>query len=250
MYKIAEGKRFYFASDFHLGSPNHSKSLEREIVIVSWLDFIKSDAQAIFLVGDIFDFWFEYQKVVPKGFVRFLGKVAELSDMGIDIFLFCGNHDLWLDDYLEKELGVKILKDPVSIKIGKHTFYIGHGDGLGEGDHFFKLIKRVFTFPGCKWLFRWLHPDIGVWIANLWSARSKANQRDAKQAQEESRLFKHCQRIQEKHHHDFYVLGHQHQHVRKRISDDALYFNLGEWIKANTYLIYDGEKADLLHYRG
>ena len=170
---LTENKKIYFASDNHLGAPTPEASKEREAKFVRWLDTIKADAGAIFLLGDLFDFWFEYRTVVPKGFVRTLGKLAELRDSGIAIYFFVGNHDLWMDDYFEKELNIPVFHRPQEVESCGKRFLIGHGDGLGPGDKGYKRMKKVFTNPFCKWLFRWLHPDIGVRLAQYLSVKNK-----------------------------------------------------------------------------
>jgi len=154
-------KKVYFASDFHLGIDARLSSREREKQLVRWLEQIRKDAYSIYLVGDVFDFWFEYKTVVPKGYVRLLGKLAELRDEGIPIYFFTGNHDMWMFSYFEEELGIPIYREPIVREIMGKTFFIGHGDGLGPGDHGYKFIKRVFANPVCQWLFERLHPKIG-----------------------------------------------------------------------------------------
>ena len=165
--------KIYFASDLHLGVPNKEKSLEREKRFVKWLDEIKSDASAIYLVGDVFDFWFEYKKAVPKGYVRLLGKLAEISDSGIDIHFFTGNHDMWVFDYLEKEINLKIYREAHEITINGKSFLIGHGDGLGPHDKGYKFIKKIFSNKLCQWLFARVHPNLGISIAEYWSRKSR-----------------------------------------------------------------------------
>ena len=169
----SENKKIYFASDQHLGAPTPEASLPREKKFVAWLDAIKEDAGTVFLLGDLFDFWFEYKTVVPKGFVRVLGKLAELKDAGIDIYFFVGNHDLWMRDYFQKELNIPVFHEPQEFDINGKLFLIGHGDGLGPGDYGYKRMKKVFTFPFFKWLFRWLHPDIGVKLGHYFSVKNK-----------------------------------------------------------------------------
>jgi len=171
--QIPKGKKIYFASDNHLGAPTKEASLPREKKFVAWLDEIKQDAAVIFLVGDLFDFWFEYKTVVPKGFTRTLGKLAEISDSGIPIHFFVGNHDLWMNGYFEEELNIPVYNKPKEFTFNNKTFFIGHGDGLGPHDKGYKRMKKVFTNPVFKWLFRWMHPDIGVGIAQYLSVKNK-----------------------------------------------------------------------------
>ena len=174
--------KLYFASDFHLGIPNHESSLIREKKLVKWLDVVSKDATEIFLMGDVLDFWFEYKHVVPKGYVRLLGKIAEITDSGIPVHLFRGNHDIWAFDYLEKELGVRLYRKPLVREFDGKKIYLAHGDGLGPGDYGYKFLKKVFEFKPNQFLFRWLHPDIGASMGLFWSQRSKlAN--DAKERQ-------------------------------------------------------------------
>lgn len=248
--ELSPGKKIYFASDFHLGAPNHEESLDRERRIVQWLEHVKANAAAIFLVGDVFDFWFEYKHVIPKGFIRFQGKLAEISDAGIPIYLFSGNHDLWYKQYFRQELNIPVYHHPVSMDIGEKSFLIGHGDGLGRGDHFFKMVKRVFTSKLPQWLFKWTHPDLGIPIAKYWSgsSREKSKKHDEKFLGEEEVLFKYCQTIEKEKHHDFYIFGHRHLPLEMKILNTSTYYNLGEWFKANSYLEFDGKKAALLHF--
>ena len=154
--------KIYFASDFHLGTPNRVESHKREKQIVQWLSEIEKDAKAIYLVGDIFDFWFEYKSVIPKGFARTFGKLAEISDMGIAIHFFVGNHDLWVNDYFKMELNIEVHHNPKEFLINNKKFFIGHGDGLGPKDKSFKLLKKIFTNSFCQFLFRCIHPDLSL----------------------------------------------------------------------------------------
>ena len=166
-------KKIYFASDQHFGAPTPELSFPREQKFVAWLDEVKKDAEAIFLLGDLFDFWFEYKTVVPKGFVRVLGKLAEIRDSGIPIYFFVGNHDLWMNDYFEKELNIPVFHENQEYTFHGKTFLVGHGDGKGPGDLGYKRMKKVFTNPFSKWLFRWLHPDLGVGLAQYLSVKNK-----------------------------------------------------------------------------
>lgn len=245
---IQPNKKIYFASDFHFGAPDHSISLAREKKVVAWLDSIKHDAASIFLLGDLFDFWFEYRKAVPKGFVRFLGKLAELQDSGIDIHLFTGNHDLWMFDYLPMELGVKIYKDPVVLNIGKQKLLIGHGDGLGPGDPTYKYLKIIFTSPISHWLFARIHPNLGIALAQRWSRGSRiSNMKKEEKFQGEDREFilAWCKDVERNNHHDYYVFGHRHLPLDLKVSENSRYINLGEWVHFSPYAEYDGNKLTL-----
>ena len=171
--KLNKGKSIYFSSDNHLGAPNSSESIIREKLFVSWLEIIKKDAQVIFLLGDLFDFWFEYYNSVPKGFTRVLGKLAELSDSGIKIYFFVGNHDYWTRDYFTKEIGMEVIKKPTEFKINNKLFFIGHGDGLGPGDFKYKFLKRIFRNPLFIFLFRINYPWFGIPLGKFLSRKNK-----------------------------------------------------------------------------
>ncbi len=175
MTALAKGKKIYFISDFHLGVPDYQKSLERERKIVRWLDVIKPDAQALYLMGDVFDYWFEYKNTVPKGFVRLLGKLAELSDAGIAIYYFTGNHDMWVFDYLPNEIGLTIFRSAVQHEYNGVKFYLGHGDGLGPGDYGYKTIKKIFSNKLSQWLFARIHPNFGIGLMKYFSKTSRAS---------------------------------------------------------------------------
>ena len=234
----SENKKIYFASDQHLGAPTPKASLPREKKFVAWLDTIKEDAGTIFLLGDLFDFWFEYKTVVPKGFVRVLGKLAELKDAGIDIYFFVGNHDLWMRDYFQKELNIPVFHKPQEFEINGKIFLIGHGDALGPSDHGYKRMKKVFTFPFFKWLFRWLHPDIGVRLGHYFSVKNKliSGDEDARFLGEENEwLAQYCRRKLTEKHYDFFVFGHRHLPLEIELNNNSTYINLGDWIQHFTY---------------
>ncbi len=245
---IAPGKKIYFSSDNHLGAPTPQASKPREEKFVKWLNSIEKDAAAIFLLGDLFDFWFEYKHVVPKGFVRVLGKLAQLRDSGIPIYFFVGNHDLWMDDYFEKELNIPIYHQPQEFSFNNKQFLIGHGDGLGPGDKGYKRMKKVFTNPFSKWLYRWLHPDIGVPLAKHLSVKNKliSGDEDAKFLGEENEwLAQYAKRKLEKKHYDYFVFGHRHLPMKIKVGKNATYFNLGDWITHYTYGVFDGKEFRL-----
>ena len=238
----------YFVSDFHLGIDGKRTSREREKQILRWLDVVKQDATALYLVGDVFDFWFEYRKVVPKGFVRLLGKLGELRDAGLPIYFFTGNHDMWMFRYLEEELGIPILREPIVEDIDGKRFFIGHGDGLGPGDHGYKFIKAVFSNPVFQWLFERLHPNFGLWLMRFFSGSSRmANPAETEfKGEEKERLVKFCNAHLDKAHIDFFVFGHRHLPIDFKLKNGkSRYINLGEWINYNSYAVYDGEQMEI-----
>jgi UDP-2,3-diacylglucosamine hydrolase len=249
---LPSDKKIYFASDFHLGVPNYASSLEREKRIIIWLDQIKRDAHSIYLLGDIFDFWFEYNHAIPKGFIRFQGKLAELRDAGIPIYFFTGNHDMWMFDYFTKELDIMIYRKPQILQINGKVLLIGHGDGLGPGDSMYKIQKKFFNSKVCQWLFARIHPNLGMGIAQLWSKQSRlANtKREEKFNGEENEfLLSYCKTIEKETHHDFYVFGHRHLPLDLEVGVNSRYINLGEWVHFNTYAEFDGQAVALKTYR-
>jgi UDP-2,3-diacylglucosamine hydrolase len=244
---LQPNKKIYFASDFHLGAPTHQKSLEREKRIVRWLDEVKQDAAEIYLMGDMFDFWFEYKHVVPKGFSRLLGKIAEITDSGIPITFFTGNHDMWMFDYFPKELGVTLYREPIVREYNGKKFFLGHGDGLGPGDKGYKFIKKVFANPICQWLFARLHPNFAMGMAQYWSKKSRmANGiSDEKFTGEENEwLIVYVKELLKKEHYDYFIFGHRHLPLDVKLGNSR-YINLGEWIKYNTYAVFDGTNLEL-----
>lgn len=244
-------KKIFFASDFHLGAPDEKSSSEREKKIVRWLNEIEGEAAAIFLVGDIFDFWFEYDQVIPKGYLRFLGKIADLREKNVPVFFFTGNHDLWMKDYFTKELGIPVFHHPIEVLIEKSKFLIGHGDGLGPGDGSYKILKKFFTNPVCKWAFKWLHPDIGIWIANKWSSNSRITNIEKNENEfkgEEEWLWAYCKQVNQSKHFDYYIFGHRHLPLDLPVGKDSRYYNLGEWVSQFTFGIFDGKTFEIKKY--
>jgi UDP-2,3-diacylglucosamine hydrolase len=250
------GQRIYFLGDFHLGVPDAERSLAREKRIVAFLDEAAKDlpngqagAAEIILMGDLFDFWFEYARAVPRGHVRFLGKLAELTDRGIPVHLFIGNHDMWIFDYLPKETGVIVHREPVERVINGKHFLIGHGDGLGPGDHGYKMIKTIFRNPICQWAFARLHPNFGLWLGDLLSGRSRRknyeNDRKWLGADKEWLVHYSRERLQEKHF-DFLLFGHRHLPIDMEVKPGARYINLGDWIGYYTYGVFDGTEVKLM----
>jgi UDP-2,3-diacylglucosamine hydrolase len=250
--EIEDGKKIYFSSDNHLGAPNHKDSLEREKRFVKWLDSIKMDASVIFLLGDLFDFWFEYKKVVPKGFIRVLGKLAELSDSGITMFFFVGNHDMWMNGYFEKELNIKVFHKPQKFIINNKSFLIGHGDGLGPGDIGFKRMKKIFKNSFSKFLFRWIHPDLGVRVAQYLSTKNKllSGKEDVVFMGDENEwLAQYCKKILLKENFEFFIFGHRHLPLDIKISEYSRYINLGDWISYFSFAVFDGKDIELKFHK-
>ena len=249
--QIPKGKKIYFASDNHLGAPTPQDSFPREKKFIAWLDEIKQDASAIFLLGDLFDFWFEYKTVIPKGFARTLGKLAEISDSGIPIHYFVGNHDLWMNGYFEKELNIPVYHKPQEFTFNNKLFFIGHGDGLGPGDKGYKRMKKVFTSPVFKWLFKWLHPDIGMQIAQYLSVKNKliSGDDDAKFLGEDNEwLALYSKEKLKTKHRDYFVFGHRHLPLEMPLNTKSKYINLGDWVSYYTYGVFDGEDLKLKKY--
>jgi UDP-2,3-diacylglucosamine hydrolase len=244
-------KKVYFASDQHFGAPTHKASLPREKKFVAWLDEIKKDAEAIFILGDLFDFWFEYKTVVPKGFVRVLGKLAEIRDGGTPIYFFVGNHDLWMHDYFETELNIPVFHAPQEFLINQKKFLIGHGDGLGPGDKGYKRMKKVFTFPLFKWMFQWLHPDLGVRLGQYMSVKNKliSGDEDATYLGDEKEwLVQYCKKKLTEKDYNYFVFGHRHLPLEIKLDQNATYINLGDWIQYFTFGSFNGTDFNLTKF--
>lgn len=245
---IPEGKKVYFASDNHLGAPTAEKSRTREKQFVAWLDSVKKDAAAIYLMGDLFDVWIEYRRVVPKGFVRVLGKLAELTDSGIPIYFFVGNHDMWMKGYFEEELGILVYYEPQEITLNNKKLFIGHGDGLGPGDKGYKRMKKVFSNKLMQFMFRWIHPDLGLRFAQYLSLRNRliSGDEDKKYDGPDGEWLVHyCRKKLETRDLDYFVFGHRHLPLDIELPKNARYINLGDWIEYNTYAVFDGDKLTL-----
>lgn len=254
---LTPDKKIYFLSDFHLGAPDHAGSLEREKRVVQFLSEIAPGAAEIFLAGDLFDFWYEYRKVVPKGYVRLLGKLAELSDAGIPMHLFVGNHDMWMRDYFQKELNIPVYFQPEEFERAGKKFLIGHGDGLGPGDHGYKRLKKIFRNPVSKWLFGILPPVAGMGLANYLSRRSRAQTGSSEKiflGEDREWLIIFCKEVLLRKKIDFFVFGHRHLAIDYRLSSgnhpDSRYINLGDWILYDTYAVFDGKEMELKSYSG
>ncbi|MBI2258483.1 MAG: UDP-2,3-diacylglucosamine diphosphatase [Flavobacteriia bacterium] len=241
----------FFASDFHLGTPTIEKSREREKKICAWLDEIKPLCKELFLLGDIFDFWFEYKQAIPKYFVRIQAKIAEFTDAGIPVHLFTGNHDMWIFDYLPDELGVHLYRNPKVFERDNKKLYIGHGDGLGPGDYKYKFIKKVFQSKVCQWLFARLHPNFGLWLAQTFSRGSRKStglKDEIFYGEDKERLIQYCKKISTTEQYDYFLFGHRHLPLEIKINETSTYINTGDWIKYFTYAIFEKGEVKLCKY--
>ena len=241
-------KKIYFASDFHLGVDQKFTSEEREKQIVRWLEMIRHDAGEIYLVGDVFDFWFEYKTVVPKGYVRLFGKLAELRDDGIPIYFFIGNHDMWMFRYFEEEFGIPIYREPIVRELMGKTFFIAHGDGLGPGDHGYKFLKKIFSNKLCQWLFERLHPNFGIGLANYWSGKSReANEEEENWLGDEKEwLLTYSNKKVDEIPADYFIFGHRHLPIDYTLKNKkSRYINLGDWKHHYSYAEFDGKDIQI-----
>jgi UDP-2,3-diacylglucosamine hydrolase len=239
---IPENQKVFFASDFHLGAPDYAGSRQREQVIVQWLEEIKLQSAALFLLGDLFDFWFEYKYAVPKGHIRFLGKLAEIRDAGIPLHIFTGNHDMWMFDYFEQELDATIHRQPISLQLNDKLLHVGHGDGLGPADYTFKVLKKVFNSGLSQRAFAAIHPRWGIGLANRWSASSRKKNLKKDESfkdKEQEWIYHYCRDMEKQLHHDYYIFGHRHLPLELPL-ENSVYFNTGEWVSARTYGVFNG----------
>ena len=241
--------KIYFASDQHFGIPDDTKSRAREKKFIQWLNHVEKDASEIFLLGDLFDFWFEYKRVVPKGFVRVLGKLALLVDKGIKVRFFVGNHDQWIKDYFTAELGIKTYRKPEDFVRSNMRFHLAHGDGLGPGDHGYKRMKKIFNCAFAKWLFHWfIHPDLGIGLGRYISKSNSpisGQQVEEYLGEQKEWLVQYCKKKQLEAHRDYYIFGHRHLPLEIDIDQKSKYINIGDWITHFSYGEFDGESLKL-----
>jgi UDP-2,3-diacylglucosamine hydrolase len=251
---IPPGKKIYFLSDFHLGAPNAEQSGKREKLLVKFLTEIEPTAAAIFIVGDMFDFWYEYTRVVPRGYTRLLGKLAQLTDGGIPVHFFVGNHDMWMNNYLQQELNIPVYFQPKAFHLGSKRFWIGHGDGLGPGDGGYKALKKVFRNPLCQALFGAVPPAIGIGVADYFSRKSRAKTGGKEESwlgEEREWLITYCrEQLAQGIDYHFFVFGHRHLPIDFRLNSNSRYINLGDWIHYCTYAVFDGVEVTVKSYTG
>ncbi len=249
---MSENKKIYFASDVHLGAPSMANNREREKLFVKWLDQVKIDAEEIYLMGDIFDFWFEYKRAVPRGFTRVFGKLAEITDSGIPVHFFTGNHDIWVFDYLPEEVGVIVHRDIMKTELQGKKFFLGHGDGLGPYDKSYKMLKKIFTSPFLQWSFARIHPNFGIWLALKWSGQSRLSngkiEADSFRGVDKEWLVLYAKDELKKEHFDFFVFGHRHWPCDIDLNNQSRYINTGDWVTNFTYAVFDGENMELKQF--
>jgi len=242
---IKENKKIYFLSDSHLGIPDEQSSFKRELKFIKWLDKIKKDACEIYLLGDIFDFWFEYKTVIPKGYIRLLGKLAEISDAGIKINYLTGNHDMWVKNYFEKELKMTIIREPIKKIYNNLSLYIGHGDGLGSADTGYKIIKKIFSNKLCQKLYSLIHPDIAIPLGLFFSNKSRNSHNEEDNGE---RLILYSKQLAEKEKIDYFIFGHRHLPLNIEIMPGIRYINIGDWLKHFSYGVFDGKQITLEYF--
>ena len=245
--------KIYFVSDVHLGLYPEEKSLEREKIIVNWLDSIKEEIYELYLVGDIFDFWHEYKHVVPRGYTRFIGKLAELHDRGVKIYFFSGNHDVWSYGYFKSEFGADIFHEPLKKEINGVKFFIAHGDGLGPGDYGYKLLVRCFRSKVLQWMFSRLHPNFALWLGRTWSKNSRYSKGIVAEpfAGEKKELqIVFAKETLKNEYFDFFIFGHRHIPYDIKLGDKSRVINLGDWIYSFTFAVFDGRDLTLKSYNG
>lgn len=253
MTEVKEGKKIYFASDVHLGAPSIKDPKTHEKRFVEWLDSIKHDVEELYLLGDIFDFWHEYKHVAPRGFVRVLGKICELTDAGIPVHFFTGNHDIWVYDYLPSETGVIVHREPLVKTFGDKNFYLAHGDGLGPYDKTYNFLKKLFVNPFCQWLFAQLHPNFAIGFAKRWSTHSRTQNEEAPSfdflGEDKEWLMLYANNILKKEHYDYFIFGHRHLALDQPFNKNSRFVYLGDWVKYFTYGEWDGKTFELKYYK-
>jgi len=241
---VKDKGKIYFSSDFHLGLPTGTPPLEREKKVVAWLNSIADDAREIYLLGDIFDFWWEYRLVVPKGFTRFLGTISSLTDSGIPVHFFTGNHDMWVGDYLSEECGMTLHTAPITIDLDGKRFHLAHGEGLGTKDKSYKILLSIFRNKTLQKMYSAMHPSIGVGIGLSWSLNSRLGKGINKEflGEENEDLIRYAREILEKGKIDYFIFGHRHLARSYTLKQGSEIVFLGDWITTGNYADWNGEK--------
>jgi UDP-2,3-diacylglucosamine hydrolase len=241
---LANPVKIFFASDFHLGLNTGSPPLEREKRVVGWFDKIAPEAREIWLLGDVFDFWWEYRLVVPRGFTRFLGTLASLTDSGIHIHFFTGNHDMWIGDYLSGECGLIIHTAPLTADFNGKKIHLAHGEGLGNSDYAYKILLKIFRNKPLRVLYSSLHPRTGVGFGHTWSLHSRLAKGISKDYMGEERedLLRYARKVIENEKIDYFIFGHRHlaKHIKMKEGPEVIF--LGDWIKNSSYAEWDGNE--------
>lgn len=245
------GKKAYFVSDLHLGAPALKNNRERELAFVSWLNEIREDASHLFLVGDIFDFWYEYKTVVPRGFVRTLGKIAELSDAGVEVHFFTGNHDVWVFDYLPSELGLTLHRNEFRTSLSGKNFFIAHGDAFDASDKGYLLLRKIFTSKTLQWMFSRIHPNFSLSLGHRWSKHSRISKGvvgEGFKGTENEGMFIFAESLLKQEKVDYFIFGHRHVLIDCPVGENSRYINLGDWIVHFSYGVFDGNEFNLKQY--
>ena len=247
---MKDSGKIFFASDFHLGLKAGSDPLEREKKVVKWLNTIAPDASEIFLVGDIFDFWWEYKLVVPRGFTRFLGTVSAITDSGTPVHFFTGNHDMWVGNYLSGECGITIHTTPYTQTFGGKKFLIVHGEGLGSESTGYKILLAIFKNKTLRALYSMLHPSVGIGIGHKWSLSSRLGKGISKEflGEEMEDLIKYSKSVLKNEHFDFFIFGHRHLPLLFNLNHDTTIVFLGDWINRGSYAEWDGKQINLREF--
>ncbi|MBN2664630.1 MAG: UDP-2,3-diacylglucosamine diphosphatase [Bacteroidales bacterium] len=241
----------YFLSDLHIGLPNFEKNIPREKKIVKFLSQIQKNATEIYFLGDVFEFWYEWKYVIPKHFSRFFGKLSELSDAGIKLHYFTGNHDIWAFGYFKTEFGMEIYPKPHEITLGDKKIYLAHGDGLGPGDKMYKILKKFFTNKFFQWCFsNLLHPNLAYKIALQISYHRNACNKNPEFKAEKEWLIQYAYNMELTQHFDYYIFGHRHIPIDYKINTNASVIMLGDWIKNFTYAVWENNTISLKKYEG
>jgi UDP-2,3-diacylglucosamine hydrolase len=239
-------RKIYFISDAHLGLASREEEIGKELRLVRFLDRILHDADRLYIVGDLFDYWFEYKTVVPKGYYRLFSKLAELTDSGVRLIFIAGNHDFWVKRYFTDELGMEVLREPIEENIRGKKFYIHHGDGLSKNDLGYRILKKILRNRMNIFIFSLIHPDITGWLAR-WSSRT-SRQYTSGRKYEEADMVRYAAEKCDKGA-DFVVMGHSHRPAIQK-TGNGFYVNLGDWIHHNTYAVFDGKKIELKKWIG